>query len=148
LVEGEKLGEEVGFGGEAVGVEDGGVEGGVGVLERVFAGEFEGTVERAEAALDLGQGFGADSADLASGGGDRLNLFRVRGLRPREGVEDGFRRVAEVGFQFGAFCDEPQPVGVRLEDAEAVVVGEGEAMPRGLTFMNFEHKEYLERWGQ
>ena len=40
LVQGEELGEEVGLGGKAVGREDGGIEGGVGVLERVGAGEF------------------------------------------------------------------------------------------------------------
>jgi hypothetical protein len=41
-VEVEELGEEVGFGQEVVGGEDGGVEGGVGVFEGVLAGEFEG----------------------------------------------------------------------------------------------------------
>jgi len=37
-VEGEELGEEVGFGVEVVGFDDGGVEGGVGGLEGVGAG--------------------------------------------------------------------------------------------------------------
>jgi len=46
------LGEEVGFGVEAVGGEDGGVEGGVGVFEGGLAGEFEGSVEGAEAAFE------------------------------------------------------------------------------------------------
>lgn len=41
-VEGEELGEKVHLGAEAVGVEDGGIECGVGVFQRVFAGEFEG----------------------------------------------------------------------------------------------------------
>jgi len=50
-VEFEELGEEVFLGVEAVGGEDGGVEGGVGVFEWGFAGEFEGAVEGAEAAI-------------------------------------------------------------------------------------------------
>jgi hypothetical protein len=41
-VELEELGEEVVVRAEAVGVEDGGVEGGVGVLEGGLAGELEG----------------------------------------------------------------------------------------------------------
>ncbi len=47
LVEGEELGEEVGLGVEAVGGEHGGIQRGVGVLERIGAGEFEGAIERA-----------------------------------------------------------------------------------------------------
>ena len=69
LVEGEELGEEVGFGGEAVGGEDGGIERGVGVFERVRAGEFEGAVEGAQAAAHVGQSRGADAAHFAPGGG-------------------------------------------------------------------------------
>ena len=48
----EKLGQQVLLGGEAVGGEDGGVQGGVGVFERVRAGQFEGAVEGAQAAFD------------------------------------------------------------------------------------------------
>ena len=69
-VEVEELLEEVFAGAEAVGVEDSGVEGGVGVLERVAAGEFERAVEGAKAALHLRQGLGADAADLTAGGGE------------------------------------------------------------------------------
>jgi hypothetical protein len=38
----EKLGQQILLGGETVGGEDGGVQGGVGVFERVRAGQFEG----------------------------------------------------------------------------------------------------------
>ena len=48
LIQGEELGEQVFLGGEAVGGEDGGVQGGVGVFERIGAGEFKGAIEGAE----------------------------------------------------------------------------------------------------
>ena len=47
LVQGEELGEQILLGAEAVGGEDGGVERGVGVLQRIRAGQFEGAIERA-----------------------------------------------------------------------------------------------------
>ena len=47
LVEVEQLCQQVGFGFEAVGGEHGGIQRGVGVLERIGAGEFEGAIERA-----------------------------------------------------------------------------------------------------
>jgi hypothetical protein len=49
-VEVKELLEEVAFGGETVGGEDGGVEGGVGVFQRVVAGEFERAIDGAEVA--------------------------------------------------------------------------------------------------
>ncbi len=65
-VQGEEPGEEVLFGIEAVGVEDGGVEGSVGVFERGSAGEFEGAVEGAQAAGNLGEGVSANRSVLAA----------------------------------------------------------------------------------
>ena len=50
-VEGEELGEEIGFRIKAICVEDSGIERGVGVFERVSTGELEGAVEGAEAAF-------------------------------------------------------------------------------------------------
>ena len=47
----EKLGQQVVFGREAVGGEGGGVQGGVGVFERVRAGQFKGAVEGAQTAI-------------------------------------------------------------------------------------------------
>lgn len=51
----QQLGEQVLLGGEAVGGENGGVEGGVGVLEGVLAGQFQRPVDGPEAAADLPQ---------------------------------------------------------------------------------------------
>lgn len=127
-VQGKKLGEDVILGGEAVGVEGGGGEVGVGVLERVLAGEFQRSIESAEAALQLGQVLGADAADFAPGFCDLLDLLDGRRLGPGEGVEDGFGGVAEVGLQLRALGDEPLPVGVGLQEAEGIVVGEGERL--------------------
>lgn len=97
-VEVEKLLEKVFLCGEAVRVEDGGVEGGVGIFEGVCAREFECPVEGAKAALDGGEGLGAESADGATSVGDLLDLLLGRGLRPREGVEDGSFGVVVVNF--------------------------------------------------
>ena len=47
----EKLGQQIFFGGETVGGEDGSVQGGVGVFQRVRAGQLESAVEGAQAAL-------------------------------------------------------------------------------------------------
>jgi len=52
-VEFEELREEVLLGGEAVGGEDGGIECGVGVFERVVAGEFERAIHGPQAAFDF-----------------------------------------------------------------------------------------------
>ena len=49
----ENLGQQVFFGGETVGGEDGGVQGGVGVFQRVRAGQLEGAPE---AGVDLRRG--------------------------------------------------------------------------------------------
>jgi len=49
LVEGEELGEQIFLRVEPSGGEDGGVERGVGVLQRIRAGQFEGAIERAQA---------------------------------------------------------------------------------------------------
>lgn len=68
VVEVEQLLEEVLRGGEAVGLERGGVERGVGVLEGMLAGEFERAVHGAEPALDFGQGVVTDAADVAAVG--------------------------------------------------------------------------------
>lgn len=81
-VEGEELGEKVGFGIEAVGGQHSGVEGGVGVLEGVGAGEFEGAVEGAETAFEFLECFGADAADFAAGLGDGVHVETVAGLCP------------------------------------------------------------------
>ena len=125
----EKLGQQVLLGGEAVGGEDGGVQGGVGVFERIRAGQFEGAVEGAQAAFDASATPRRGRGGLrAPGLGYRLAPASAVGrLRPREGVEDGFGRVAKALCQLGALGDEPQPVGGGLQDAEAVVVGESEA---------------------
>ena len=64
----QKLGQQVLFGGEAVGGEDDGVQGGVGVFEGVRARQFEGAVEGAQAAFELRQRLGADAAEFARGG--------------------------------------------------------------------------------
>jgi hypothetical protein len=53
--------------GEAAGDEDGGVERGVGVLQQIRAGQFQHTIERAQAALDFRQRLGAHAAQLARG---------------------------------------------------------------------------------
>ncbi|MGO8927576.1 MAG: hypothetical protein ACLQU3_11880 [Limisphaerales bacterium] len=50
-VQGEELGEQILLGAEAVGGENGGVQGGVGVFEGIGAGEFQRAVEGAEAGL-------------------------------------------------------------------------------------------------
>ena len=49
-VQGKELGEQILFGAEAVGGEAGGVQRGVGVLERIRAGQFERAIEGANAA--------------------------------------------------------------------------------------------------
>ena len=123
-VEGEQLFEQIGFGAEAVGGEDGGVERGVGVAQRVPAGQVEAAVEGAQAAGEIGQRIAADVADFAAGGGDGVDLFFAGGLRPGEGVEDGFGGVAEIRFHFRALGEEPLRVGGGLQDTEDVVVGE------------------------
>ena len=48
-VQGEELGERVFLGGEALGGEDDGVQGGMGVFEGIGAGQFERAVEAAQA---------------------------------------------------------------------------------------------------
>ena len=95
LVEGEELGEEVGLRREGEGGEDGGIEGGVGVFERVCAGEFEGAVDGAQTAFHFRQCLGADAAHFAAGGGDRFDLHGARRLRPGEGIEDGTRSIGK-----------------------------------------------------
>jgi hypothetical protein len=60
-IQGQQLRQQVRAGVEAVGVEDSGVESGMGVLERVLAGQFQSAVEGAEPAGDLGERFGADA---------------------------------------------------------------------------------------
>jgi len=89
------LGEEVFFGGEVVGGEDGGIEVGLGVFEGVFAGEFEGPIDGAESAGGEFEGLGADSPEFDCGGGYGFDLLVGWGLGPREGVEDGIGSVAE-----------------------------------------------------
>ena len=66
----EKLGQQVLFGGEAVVREDGGIQGGVGVLERVRAGQFEGTVEGAQKGQELMQ-----SSIMPGHEGGKRNFF-------------------------------------------------------------------------
>ena len=90
MVEVEELLEEVLLVRESVGGEGGGVEGGVGVFEGVSAGQFEGALEGAEASVDDHEGVGADAADFPAGLSDGVDLLLGRGLRPGEGVEDGF----------------------------------------------------------
>ena len=121
-----QLFKQVSLGVEAIGGEDGFIEGGMGIAQRVFAGQVERAVEGAQAASQVGEGFAADAANFTTGGGDGVDLLFAGGLWPGEGVEDGFGGVAEIGFHFRAFGDKPLPVGSRLQDADAVVVGEGE----------------------
>jgi hypothetical protein len=80
-VEGEQLFEQILFGAEAVGGEDGGVKGSVGVAQRVLAGQVERAVEGAQAAGQVGERRAADAADFAAGGGDGVDLFFAGGLR-------------------------------------------------------------------
>src|ERR1039458_8493857 len=86
-VQGEELGEQILLGAEAVGGEDGGVQGGVGVFEGVGAGEFEGAVEGAEAAFHFSQCLTANSSDLTPSFSHRRNLSGSGFLWPRKGVE-------------------------------------------------------------
>ena len=53
------------------------------------AGQFEGSVEGAEAAVEDLEGVSADAADFTAGLGDGVDLLLGRGLGPGEGVEDG-----------------------------------------------------------
>lgn len=126
LVEVEELGEEVRLGGEAVGGEHGGIQRGVGVLERIGAGEFEGAIERAQPALEFRQVCGTDAADLQPGCSDCGDGFLAWILRPWKGVENRGGGVIEALGELRAFRHEPQPMGVGLEDAEAIVVLKGE----------------------
>src|ERR1035438_10254894 len=87
-IQGEELGEQILLGAEAVGGEDGGVQGGVGVFEGIGAGEFHRAVEGAEAAFRIAQCLGTHSPDLAASLSYRLGLLGCGRLRPREGVED------------------------------------------------------------
>src|ERR1039458_8108209 len=121
-VQGEELGEQILLGAEAVGGEDGGVQGGVGVFEGVGAGEFEGAVEGTQAAFNLAQGFFTHASDFSSRVGHRLHLGGSGRLWPWKRVENRFGGIAITFSQFAAFCDEPEPVWVALKDAEAVVV--------------------------
>ena len=82
LVKVEELGEEIGLGGEAVGGEYGGIQRGVGVLERIGAGEFEGAIERAQPALELRKVCSTDAADFPPGRGDCGDGFLAWILRP------------------------------------------------------------------
>jgi hypothetical protein len=84
-----RLGEEVFFGGEAVGGEDGFVECGVSVFERILAGKLPRAIDGAEAAIDFFWRFVADATDFTTGFGDRGDIFGRRRLRPRECVERG-----------------------------------------------------------
>src|ERR1035438_9543952 len=84
----EKLGQQVFFGGEAVGGEDGGVQGGVGVFEWICAGQFQGAVEGTEA-----QSLSPHAPDHAACLGYSLHLLWSWRLGPWEGVEDGFDAV-------------------------------------------------------
>ena len=106
---------------ESVGIENGSVERGVGVLERVSAGQFQRSIDGAQAALDLCEGFGTDAADLSPGLGDTIDLLPRRPLRPGERVENGLGRVAKVGLEFRALGDEPLPVDIGLENADDLV---------------------------
>jgi hypothetical protein len=74
LVQGEELGEQIFLWVEAVGREDGGVERGVCVIERICAGLFERAIERTQAAFPLRQGLSAHAAHLARGCCHGINL--------------------------------------------------------------------------
>ena len=100
MVECQELGEQILFRVEAVGGEDGGVKRGVGVFERICAGQFEGPIERAQAALHFRQCLSAQAAQFARRRSHGVNLFHRRCLRPGEGVKNRFGRVAEIGFHF------------------------------------------------
>lgn len=47
----------------------------MGAAQWVLAGQVEGTVEGAQAAIERGQCLVADTADFAAGGGDGVDLF-------------------------------------------------------------------------
>jgi hypothetical protein len=101
----EKLGQQVLFGGEAIGGEDGGIQGGVGVLERVCAGQFEGAVEEAQAAFD--------------------GLAIVKKLGPgRAGREEGERPPALGQVREGQLVLGRVEVGVEVVNPELVEVAE------------------------
>ena len=124
LVQREKLGEQIAFGGEAVGGEDGGVQCGVGVFQRICAGQFEGAIKCAQAALHFRQRLGAHAAQLARRRCHGVNLLHRRRLRLRECVENGFGAVTKANTKFAALGNEPKPVRVRLHDAETIIVCE------------------------
>ena len=68
----------------------------MGVFEGVSAGQFDGTVEGAEAGTGAAgedfEGVGADAVDFPAGLGDGVDLLLCRRLRPGKGVEDGLCR--------------------------------------------------------
>jgi hypothetical protein len=89
----EKLGQQVLFGGEAVGGEDDGVQGGVGVFEGVCTGQFEGAVE---AGMDLRRGSAASAPAMPL-------VYQLRCLI-------GLKTVANGGLRSFVFRHQGDPV--------------------------------------
>lgn len=81
---GKDPGDKVSFSKEAVGGVDGGIEGGVGVFQRIGSGQFEGAVEGAQAAFPFREPTPNDA--LASGNSLSAREFS-RTLARRLGVE-------------------------------------------------------------
>src|SRR5690606_15795228 len=126
----EQLRQQVLASAEAVGGEHGFVEGAMGVLERISPGQLECAIEGAQPALECRERFVADALNFSARVGDGVNSFRLGSLRPGESVEHRCGSVAEVRLQFAALRHEPEPMGGRLQYAEAVVVVEGERFKR------------------
>src|SRR6266567_5079756 len=85
-VEFEELGEEVFFGGEAVGGQYGGVERGVGILERILAGEFERAIDGPEAARNRTQSGFPHTPYFTPRRSHSVDQLCPGRLRPRESV--------------------------------------------------------------
>jgi len=81
-IEFEELGEAIFFGGDVVGVEHGGVEGGVGVFEGVPAVEFEATIDCSECLLFVCERTSAFIPERLGCATNRLDLAFGRSLRP------------------------------------------------------------------
>jgi hypothetical protein len=92
-VQRQELGQEVSLGVEAVGREDGSIQGRMGVLERVLARQLEGAVKSPQAAPDPRQRLGPDPADFAARRGDGLDAGDGGGGERPFGDPAGLRRV-------------------------------------------------------
>ena len=93
-----QLGEQILLGVEAVGGEDGGFERGVGVRQRICAVQFEGAVERAQAALQFRHRLGTAAATIftTAAADDSVMTGRISGL-------------PLFSFDFEPLCFAPDP---------------------------------------